>query len=172
MENRLFDILQELLDAHTTFFRRPYLFRAADRNNVARDLLRFETSYLSVLSDLISVRRTPITITFPITSIPGNFNDAVPVIPTPAQIASELQELSASSVQSCSICQEQIASGGVQLRVCQHVYHRECIQTWFQASCRCPVCRRDIREDPASQTSSDAIETPSQQTFQWGGENS
>jgi hypothetical protein len=57
------------------------------------------------------------------------------------------------------------------LRVCQHSFHRACIQTWFRASVRCPVCRRDIREDPAAQTSSASTGISSQAQTQWGGED-
>lgn len=44
--------------------------------------------------------------------------------------------------ETCAICFEQIGSG-VQLN-CEHVYHEECIGTWFMKKTTCPMCRYDI----------------------------
>ena len=43
---------------------------------------------------------------------------------------------------TCSICYEKIG-GGVQLK-CQHEFHEECIQAWFEKKTTCPMCRYDI----------------------------
>jgi hypothetical protein len=46
--------------------------------------------------------REPVTITFPLT-LPQNFMDNVLVVPTPQQIANEVQDHTSSSQQNCSI---------------------------------------------------------------------
>jgi hypothetical protein len=107
----------------------------------------------------------PITLTFPLDTF---LNTTVVVRPTIDQVNNELQLYTPCSEnpQTCSVCQESISSAGVSLRGCSHVYHRVCIQTWFQSSVRCPVCRRDIREDPVVQTHSASIRTPSRYSSQ------
>lgn len=47
----------------------------------------------------------------------------------------------------CSICQDAIIATDScrRLTVCQHVYHRVCIDQWFSRSVFCPSCRHDIR---------------------------
>lgn len=29
---------------------------------------------------------------------------------------------------------------------CKHMYHPGCIDTWLKRSCKCPICKRDVRE--------------------------
>lgn len=165
MEQSILDILHQLTQSRLEFFRRPYLYRR--RDDVTNQFLATEVTYMQLLTGISERRRAPITITFPMT-LPG-FLDPVPVLPSAAQISSEVEDWMTPG-QSCAICQEPIVSDGARLRVCQHVYHKNCIQTWFCASARCPVCRRDIREGPGAQTSAASTETPSQSESQWGGE--
>jgi len=167
MDGLRLDILRELAYTRDHFIRRAHMYRRRDQ--ITLRFLENEAAFLTAIAP--PPRRDPVTITFPI-NIPTGFMDNVPVVPTPQQISNEVQDYTSSSQQTCSICQDSISSDGAMLRVCRHVYHRHCIQTWFGASVRCPVCRRDIREDPVAQTSSDAIETQSQQTYPWGGESS
>lgn len=159
-------IIRELLAVRSMFFRNANLYRRRDQITLA--FLDIEQRYL----DFLNRRWTePVSISFPIT-LPSNFLDVVRVVPTAEQIDNELVEEDVSGTpHNCSICQESIVSECVRLRVCQHVYHRSCIQTWFGASVRCPVCRRDIREGQTAQTSSDATRTQPLRTSLWGGED-
>ncbi len=166
MEDRRLRILQELAVTRNQFFSNARAYRRRDQ--ITLRYLETENAFINALA---RTRTEPVTITFPI-SIPANFMDNVPVVASNQQITNELVPYSGSSQQTCSICQDSISSDGVELRGCHHVYHRECIETWFGASVRCPVCRRDIREGQEAGTSSDAIGTPTQQTYQWGGESS
>ena len=160
------DTLRELAGARRAFFTNITQFRRRDQ--LTRLFLDTEAEFVQTVRARQAI---PINITFPLNVGPGgNFMDSVAVVPSPQEIANEVEDFTSSSQQTCAICQDAISSGGARLRVCHHVYHRTCIQTWFCASVRCPVCRRDIREGQATQTSSDAIETQSQQTYQWGGE--
>ena len=167
MDNRKLEILLIVAQARNEFFRNARLYRR--RDNLTDLFLANESSMMSALHTFRI--NQPITISFPVT-LPQNFMDNVLVVATPQQIANELEDHISQSQQNCSICQDSIVSGGVILRTCRHVYHRSCIQTWFGASVRCPVCRRDIREDPATQTSSVATEMQPPLSSQWGGEDS
>ncbi len=87
---------------------------------------------------------------------PPNFFDPVPVMPTAAQIEAGTH-LSVVGVDIglgpgpndnlCSICQEDWVHGD-NLRIinhCSHIYHRACIDRWFESHVHCPLCRHDIR---------------------------
>jgi len=87
--------------------------------------------------------------TFFIYPTPMNFQDAVPIIPTPAELqaGSVLQTPIGVEEAICSICQQTMVTGETirHLTVCHHKFHRDCIDQWFQRHARCPVCRHDIR---------------------------
>lgn len=80
-----------------------------------------------------------------------NFLDQnVVVAPTTQQIesASSMEELNSSLEDNCSICQDIMEEGQEirRLNHCHHVFHKSCIDTWFQRNVHCPTCRHDIRE--------------------------
>ena len=100
--------------------------------------------------------------------LPASFLEPVIVRPTIAQIdaASEVLTLSAPLEGNCAVCQDTLETGNEirRLTACTHAFHQECIDTWFERSVQCPVCRHDVRETatsqvpvpaPASPTSSD-----------------
>jgi hypothetical protein len=151
MERRVLDIIEDLLESRNHFFTRSSVLNG-NRDLLASQVINNESIVLSLLSNLLLTRR-PLTITFPLNL--DSFNEPVLITPTQQQINNELVPITTNSQQSCSICQEQITGDGCELRGCNHAYHRNCITTWFSASVRCPICRRDIREDPQSQTSSE-----------------
>ena len=43
----------------------------------------------------------------------------------------------------CSICWEQI-QGNSKTLLCNHKFHRNCINTWLNQSTTCPLCRREV----------------------------
>ena len=158
----MIELLQELADARTEYIRQMCLLNQPQREAITQQFFNTEMNYLNLIS-LSMMRQTPLTITFPIDL---NSLNPVLVIPTQEQISNEIEDYIHPSIQQCSICQDDISSGGARLRVCQHSFHRTCIQTWFGASVRCPVCRRDIREDLPDQTSSASTEISSQEVNQ------
>lgn len=171
-DDRGYDIVSSLLTSREQFFRNIRYFNYRQRGDITERFFVSEGRYLTMLNERRRARtQQTVNISIPFT-FPASFLEAVPVLATPQQIADEVQNHTSSLQQTCSICQDSISSDGAILRVCRHVYHRSCIQTWFGASVRCPVCRRDIREDPADQTSSDATGMQPPQTSQWGGESS
>lgn len=74
----------------------------------------------------------------------------VPVSPSPAQIAEATTLHTAVRQQDdiCAICQDEIEANQEVRRLnhCNHYFHRNCIDTWFQGNTLCPTCRHDIRE--------------------------
>ena len=48
---------------------------------------------------------------------------------------------------TCSVCQDSIVNTDScrKLIACGHIYHRSCIDQWFDRSVFCPTCRHDIR---------------------------
>jgi hypothetical protein len=82
--------------------------------------------------------------------IPQNLTPVI-VAPTTDQIATATDLRMATTADetiNCSVCQESVADGQAIRRInhCGHTFHRNCIDTWFRTSVRCPVCRHDIRE--------------------------
>ncbi len=56
--------------------------------------------------------------------------------------------------ENCSICLDAIAveSPVRVLQPCHHIFHKTCIDTWFQRNVRCPNCNHDIREQGVATT--------------------
>jgi len=80
-----------------------------------------------------------------------NFLDQnVVVAPTTQQIelASSVENVSSTLEDNCTICQDAMEDGQQVRRLshCHHVFHKSCIDTWFQRNVHCPTCRHDIRE--------------------------
>ncbi len=44
----------------------------------------------------------------------------------------------------CSICIEPIKKAEEHVASCAHRFHRHCIRTWRDKSCRCPMCREVV----------------------------
>jgi len=77
----------------------------------------------------------------------ANMTD-VPVAPTADQINNASSVITATSNEECAICQENMGADVSLRRInrCRHTFHQSCIDTWFQSSVTCPICRIDIRE--------------------------
>lgn len=78
-----------------------------------------------------------------------NFMAPVRVFPSVAQItaATRLESVVVEG-EVCPVCQDGLAITDEKriINVCNHGFHRSCIDTWFQENVHCPVCRHDIRE--------------------------
>jgi hypothetical protein len=53
----------------------------------------------------------------------------------------------------CAICQDAYTEGQAIRCIthCSHIFHRMCIDEWFERNVRCPTCRFDIREHAVNQ---------------------
>ena len=54
-----------------------------------------------------------------------------------------------SEFESCSICMENFSPNSIvrKLNNCGHIFHVDCVDTWFETNMTCPVCRTDLREE-------------------------
>lgn len=158
MENdRIFDILENLIDGRNTFITNTMeMIPAARRPNMLSRFMTNERLFIDVLHDIIEPT-TQNTSTVVRIVIPDIVRENVLVVPSQEQINTSLETIE-STTTNCAICQESISSGGCRIRQCAHIYHRSCILTWFGVNVRCPVCRHDIRE---SATEDLPIQTPS-----------
>ena len=143
-----------LIEGRNSFFRRNlYQFRQ-NREGLVSQFLYNEQLYIQMMNNIMN-RMTTTTITIPLnvnnTAQGQSFFDPVIVAPTHQQINNNLVPYAGDRC-TCAICQDDVTSDGVSLRLCNHVYHESCIRTWFSTSVRCPVCRRDIRTDHLGQT--------------------
>ena len=62
-------------------------------------------------------------------------------------IVSEDSSCSHSSLADCSICLSCFAEGEVCRSLpapCGHMFHKSCIDQWFETSSRCPLCNRSV----------------------------
>ena len=169
--NDVFSYIHNQIDYHYNTFNRN---RRLYHNRLQRQSRRFNrggrvntTSYRTPVNQGIPVRSqpnifssaslSPSDLTYLISmfsipaTLPPNFNDAVPVVPSETQVANGSTTLTATNPveNGCSICQDDIGVGDELRRLsrCRHVFHKSCIDTWFAGNVHCPVCRFDIRED-------------------------
>jgi Ring finger domain len=85
------------------------------------------------------------------TATETEFQDVV-VRPTEEQISAAVSRFPyASTMQlrntNCPITLEPFQEGDplIQINYCQHSFHEQALENWFQRNVRCPVCRYDIR---------------------------
>jgi len=107
---------------------------------------RAQAQSLGALGDILNLLGA-----FPRTA--GIPPDMTPVVVRPTQDdidsgAPLRAATSSEEEEACSICQDNYTEGQAvrELSHCNHVFHRNCIETWFQQNVHCPVCRHDIRE--------------------------
>jgi len=88
----------------------------------------------------------------------------VPIVPTPEQIrdATLVTSIEPARDVVCAICQDhappQDASADWRIiRHCNHRFHKDCIDRWFEQKTFCPVCRHDIR-DHGDESPADAMD--------------
>jgi hypothetical protein len=155
MEEQLLDVMESLIEGRNDFFvRTMQLTPHQQRGAMLSRFMLNEVCYLEMINRIYQAHRRSqsAVVTF---TVPANFNDPVPVLPTEEQIENSLESIDSTN-SNCAICQDSIVSGACRIRQCGHVYHRSCISTWFGMNVRCPVCRHDIREqDEEGQTQSD-----------------
>lgn len=80
----------------------------------------------------------------------NSFLTPVIVRPTEQQINQNTMvgSIVSDTIQMCAICQDTLTpeQEARRLNVCDHWFHRGCIDPWFQRNVHCPVCRHDVRD--------------------------
>lgn len=88
------------------------------------------------------------------TNLTQSFSEAVVVRPTQAQIdsATTVQASTDTTEETCTICQDDIEANTQtrKINACGHMFHKNCIDQWFERNVKCPVCRHDIRTQGGS----------------------
>lgn len=132
-----------------------------------RAVAQEDSAIASLLMTMLTGVTSPASASLPIFRVPAGFSSPVVVAPTINQITENSQIVSGRTG-SCAICQDFIllTDSCRLLTGCQHVYHRGCIDTWFERSVYCPSCRHDIRD---ATTVIDASGTPLTQTLDSSG---
>jgi hypothetical protein len=96
------------------------------------------TDYMTLLNQLFTPQ-----------ALRGFVDQPVVVMPTQNQINDATTvETVQENEGGCAICQDDMVAGNEirKITVCGHIFHKECIDTWFARNVRCPTCRHDIRE--------------------------
>jgi len=160
MDEHILELIEGLIEGRNDFFvRTMQLTPHQQRGAMLSRFMMNEVCYLEILNRFYQNHlRTQLASAVLTFTLPENFNESVPVIPTRAQINSAIENIN-NTTSNCAICQDSISSGACRIRQCGHVYHRSCILSWFGMNVRCPVCRHDIREgaqdNQADQTQTD-----------------
>jgi hypothetical protein len=87
------------------------------------------------------------------------FFDPIEIFPTPSQIESATRVVRFGDIvrplnQACPITLENFNDNDQVLiiRQCGHIFSNTSLISWFRSSCRCPVCRYDIRNYVSTNT--------------------
>jgi hypothetical protein len=153
MLHTVLPLLRDIVESETVFVRIAAELPDSTRNRAMANRTRQTMAILDIVRTLTEPPRPPrqlvprANFTIDLTSdLVRSFHEAVPVVPTHAQIASAV-ELNATPPADglCAICQDTMTTS-TRLTHCGHHFHQACITQWFGTSVRCPVCRNDIRE--------------------------
>jgi len=50
----------------------------------------------------------------------------------------------------CIICREEMVAPSAKKLPCNHIFHRNCLRSWFQRQQTCPTCRLDVLRAPSA----------------------
>jgi len=64
----------------------------------------------------------------------------------------------------CIICREEMVAQSTKKLPCNHIFHRNCLRSWFQRQQTCPTCRLDVLRAPGGSVT--AGQQPQQQPAQ------
>jgi len=85
-----------------------------------------------------------------INSLFGPMEDVI-VAPSTEQIriATTVSKIEKPLDDNCAICQEEVIADSEirKINLCNHAFHKGCIDQWFERSVFCPICRIDIRSE-------------------------
>lgn len=133
----------------------PGTIPESDEEQPLSDSEILETFLTSALQRIVQQPLAPQTNAAPLwyytTTIPriNSFMDPVPVPLTSAQLAQNttVETLTVDSEQECAVCRDTMLTGATVRKItgCSHMFHRSCIDIWFQSNVRCPNCRHDVR---------------------------
>ena len=73
-----------------------------------------------------------------------------------------------SGPSGCSICNTQFKINDIirKINMCNHFFHYECVDKWFQSKSTCPICRININENTSISLNSDESKNNNQINLQ------
>lgn len=158
-EAMMLGLLAELVDGRNTFLQRGMNRISVEHRDalVSRFFLN-ELCYLEIANRVFQnhIRNQSVNAAATLLSlnIPTNFMDPVVIRPTQQQITAATEVIAEPLAgTTCPICQDALTTDATRITHCNHTYHRNCLDSWFTMSVRCPVCRYDVRGGQPAQTS-------------------
>lgn len=142
------DVLNEITHTDRTFFSSMRFLDGQTRSQLTALHLRNTSAMLTVVNRYMAEPQRMV-INMPLTN--ASWMEPVPVVPSAQQIAQATETHVRLTDTTCSICQE-IVEEGTRIRACGHCFHAQCIDQWFQQNPRCPMCRHDVRDLRAPET--------------------
>lgn len=145
MADEILTVLQEMLETDRSFYAMSRFLSAERRDALILHHMqnnRQITELLRILTPLFTSRSIVVR---PAITLRDDFFDPVRVTPTQTQINNATETEVSVTDTTCAICQDAVTSA-TRIRHCQHAFHANCINEWFEMNSRCPVCRHDIRQ--------------------------
>ena len=148
IRNNLDDILKNILLSHIVIKDLP-------DNNSNKTIIRIhliplsETPFTNSISDITQTSNFQNSVLYPQNVVKQKRNLHMSHLPTYRKITRDMLDVSCSPNQlsdNCSICCNSFNHGEYfrTLPICNHVYHKKCIDKWFtkdKNNMRCPICR-------------------------------
>jgi hypothetical protein len=152
----ILEILESMYESEESLYGVFRFLNAQTRNVALLNSQRIQERTLAILNRIISMNvPTRVVMSLPLTLNPGantGFWDPEVVRPTRDQIERAVVRLANVTQEgNCAICQDAVGNGATIIRHCNHAFHGNCINEWFEMNPRCPVCRYDIRNYAAPQ---------------------
>jgi hypothetical protein len=101
----------------------------------------------------------------------SSFLDPVNVVPTQLQIENATRNITYGDIldpinNSCPISLEQFTDSSLvtMIRHCRHIFNSNSLMAWFNSSCKCPVCRYDIRNYNSNNSNNETDNQPTNET--------
>lgn len=146
----ILEILDSMYESEQSLHNLFRFLNAPTRNIAVLNSQRIQERTLALLNRIITMNiPTRVVMSVPLTLNGGannGFWDPEVVRPTRQQIEGAVTRLATNVPEgNCAICQEAVGNGATVIRHCNHAFHGNCINEWFEMNPRCPVCRYDIR---------------------------
>ena len=142
-----------------TQFNRPIDISGSTSAHASQNRNMAPTLFTSLIYDIYDTNTVDVaTNLINLLSLPSFQNVTVAPSNTQIENASILRNHTTMPTDTdCTICMEHAHANGDliwrELR-CGHMFHRQCIDTWFSSHVQCPICRTDIRNMSHPQPSS------------------
>lgn len=124
-------------------------------NNISPVTFRFSNNndrLPSIFDNIQIPLGNPLHQLFSSTMLENFLNQSVIIRPSEDDINRTTTTSIAPNIQDdiCTICQDNIEEGQNMRKInhCNHYFHQDCIDTWFEGNVHCPTCRYDIRDTP------------------------